>query len=219
MTAMQANHAKSERKRPRRRIGGDRSPWRESGRGYTAGSDATGHRLHKDPPWEARFWPYASQGMGHGQKYRKAVSGPILETWGGIWSGVRINTRAPQTDRFLETDPMGLHDSMNLCQAMNLNPTNFMDPMGMRIIQQYGADLIDIKKKNGKNTENKWIDSNAGFDSTNQSHLHSMLIFEAKAPREAEEESYEPNTLTVVKEPYLGVVIKYVFSRIIQLGL
>jgi len=32
--------------------------------------------------------------------------------------------------RFLQTDPMGYTDSMNLYQAFNMNPFNFTDPMG-----------------------------------------------------------------------------------------
>jgi hypothetical protein len=32
--------------------------------------------------------------------------------------------------RFLQTDPMGYQDSMNLYQAFNMNPVNFMDPFG-----------------------------------------------------------------------------------------
>jgi hypothetical protein len=32
--------------------------------------------------------------------------------------------------RFLQTDPMGYQDSLNLYQAFNMNPANFIDPMG-----------------------------------------------------------------------------------------
>ena len=33
--------------------------------------------------------------------------------------------------RFLQTDPMGYEDSLNLYQAFNQNPVNFTDPMGL----------------------------------------------------------------------------------------
>jgi hypothetical protein len=35
--------------------------------------------------------------------------------------------------RFLQTDPMGYEDSLNLYQAFNQNPVNFVDPMGEEI--------------------------------------------------------------------------------------
>ena len=36
----------------------------------------------------------------------------------------------PTMGRFLQTDPLGYQDSMNLYQGMNMNPLNFTDPMG-----------------------------------------------------------------------------------------
>jgi RHS repeat-associated protein len=36
----------------------------------------------------------------------------------------------PELARFLQTDPMGYNDSMNLYQSFNQNPVNFTDPMG-----------------------------------------------------------------------------------------
>jgi hypothetical protein len=35
--------------------------------------------------------------------------------------------------RFLSVDPMGYQDSMNLYQAFNMNPVNYVDPMGEKI--------------------------------------------------------------------------------------
>jgi hypothetical protein len=60
--------------------------------------------------------------------------------------------------RFLQTDPMGYADSMNLYQAFNMNPFNFVDPMGenkqfIEDIQGQILDLaqvIDQAKKNPK---------------------------------------------------------------------
>ncbi len=37
----------------------------------------------------------------------------------------------PELGRFLQNDPMGYHDSMNMYQAFNQNPVNFVDPMGL----------------------------------------------------------------------------------------
>jgi len=39
----------------------------------------------------------------------------------------------PIMGRFLQTDPMGYADSMNLYQGFNMNPVNFVDPMGLSI--------------------------------------------------------------------------------------
>jgi RHS repeat-associated protein len=36
----------------------------------------------------------------------------------------------PIMGRFLQTDPVGYQDSMNLYQGMNMNPGNFLDPLG-----------------------------------------------------------------------------------------
>ena len=37
----------------------------------------------------------------------------------------------PTLGRFLQTDPLGYKDSMNLYQGMNMNPVNFVDPWGL----------------------------------------------------------------------------------------
>jgi RHS repeat-associated protein len=39
----------------------------------------------------------------------------------------------PVLKRFLQTDPMGYEDSLNLYQAFNQNPVNFTDPMGKMV--------------------------------------------------------------------------------------
>jgi len=44
----------------------------------------------------------------------------------------RARTYDPQIGRFLQTDPLGYRDSMNLYQAMNMNPWGFVDPWGER---------------------------------------------------------------------------------------
>ncbi len=43
----------------------------------------------------------------------------------------RARTYDPQIGRFLQTDPMGYRDSMNLYQAMNMNGWGFVDPWGL----------------------------------------------------------------------------------------
>ncbi|MCP4154190.1 MAG: hypothetical protein GY757_41070, partial [bacterium] len=37
----------------------------------------------------------------------------------------------PELGRFLQNDPLGYQDSMNMYQAFNQNPVNFVDPMGL----------------------------------------------------------------------------------------
>ena len=39
----------------------------------------------------------------------------------------------PSLGRFLQTDPLGYQDSMNLYQGMGMNPVNFVDPWGMKV--------------------------------------------------------------------------------------
>lgn len=48
----------------------------------------------------------------------------------------------PIMGRFLQTDPMGYKDSLNLYQSFNQNPVNFVDPMGEEI-------GVRLKLKNG----------------------------------------------------------------------
>jgi len=45
----------------------------------------------------------------------------------------RARTYDPEIGRFLQTDPIGYKDSMNLYQAMNMNPWSFVDPWGLKI--------------------------------------------------------------------------------------
>jgi RHS repeat-associated protein len=43
----------------------------------------------------------------------------------------RARYYCPIMGRFLQTDPMGYQDSMNLYQGFNMNPLNFLDPWGL----------------------------------------------------------------------------------------
>jgi RHS repeat-associated protein len=49
----------------------------------------------------------------------------------------------PIMGRFISTDPMGYWDSMNLYQGFNMNPVNFVDPMGTvvnsKLVDHYGS--------------------------------------------------------------------------------
>ncbi|MCP4146435.1 MAG: RHS repeat-associated core domain-containing protein [bacterium] len=58
----------------------------------------------------------------------------------------------PVMGRFLQTAPMGYHDSMNLYQAFNNNPIYFTDPKGLtRIPPQEGLiNSIYYLKTNGR---------------------------------------------------------------------
>ncbi len=51
----------------------------------------------------------------------------------------------PVMGRFLQNDPTGYHDSMNLYQAFNMNGVNFVDPDGRLIILKIGIRLTSEK--------------------------------------------------------------------------
>jgi RHS repeat-associated protein len=50
----------------------------------------------------------------------------------------------PIMGRFLQTDPMGYADSMNLYQGFNMNPYNFVDPLGLSI-KLSGAEMVTFE--------------------------------------------------------------------------
>lgn len=50
----------------------------------------------------------------------------------------------PIMGRFLQTDPMGYQDSMNLYQAFNMNPVNFTDPFGLEPVKKQAGIVADI---------------------------------------------------------------------------
>jgi RHS repeat-associated protein len=51
----------------------------------------------------------------------------------------------PIMGRFLSVDPLGYRDSLNLYQAFNMNPVNFVDPFGERLI--FDKRYFDDKQK------------------------------------------------------------------------
>ena len=52
----------------------------------------------------------------------------------------------PSMGRFLQTDPLGYQDSMNLYQGMNMNPGNFVDPWGTEIVLPDVRELQEAHK-------------------------------------------------------------------------
>ena len=55
----------------------------------------------------------------------------------------------PSLGRFLQTDPLGYQDSMNLYQGMGMNPVNFVDPWGEKFVFQNKASekmYVDLVK-------------------------------------------------------------------------
>jgi RHS repeat-associated protein len=56
----------------------------------------------------------------------------------------------PIMGRFLQTDPMGYKDSMNLYQAFNMNPMNFLDPLGLwKRKGDWSAGRAYVKREKG----------------------------------------------------------------------
>jgi RHS repeat-associated protein len=61
----------------------------------------------------------------------------------------------PIMGRFLQTDPMGYADSMNLYQAFNMNPVNFVDSMGKELFISGDSTTLPLIKT--------WLNKIAGF--------------------------------------------------------
>ncbi len=59
----------------------------------------------------------------------------------------RARAYDPEIGRFLQTDPIGYKDSMNLYQAMNMNPWGFVDPWGEEYFIFNGNDVTIYKNK------------------------------------------------------------------------
>jgi len=64
--------------------------------------------------------------MFHGRRYDKETNLYYF----------RARYYDPIMGRFLSVDPMGYKDSMNLYQAFNQNPINFVDPFG-KVIHEW----------------------------------------------------------------------------------
>ena len=64
----------------------------------------------------------------------------------------------PSQGRFLQTDPLGYQDSMNLYQGMNMNPVNFVDPWGeIRRTKHGGVNyLADYMNEVEYSSETPW---------------------------------------------------------------
>jgi RHS repeat-associated protein len=62
----------------------------------------------------------------------------------------------PELGRFLQGDPNGYEDSLNMYQAFNQNPVNFVDPMGELIKAEYGKH--DVLKTAEFKTGKWWLD-------------------------------------------------------------
>ena len=78
-----------------------------------------------------------------------------------------------QLGRFLQTDPIGYYDSMNLYQYCGNNPINFVDPWGLYVLDQYMG----------------FIDRGSDRSNSRPRHQHPALPGQ-KGSRE------NPNTLT-----------------------
>jgi RHS repeat-associated protein len=59
----------------------------------------------------------------------------------------------PKLGRFLQTDPMGYEDSMNLYQAFNMNSVNFVDPFGEYSYKDFLVSKVADMKSRGYTEE------------------------------------------------------------------
>ena len=91
----------------------------------------------------------------------------------------------PRVGRFLQTDPLGYQDSMNLYQAFNLNPVNFVDPFGTIIYKSdYKAIRKMIKGPGGAAYAKKWVAGCPRFTYGEKVSLTLGITFGFKDPGE-----------------------------------
>jgi RHS repeat-associated protein len=111
----------------------------------------------------------------------------------------------PIMGRFLQTDPMGYRDSMNLYQAFWMNPINFTDPFGLKITEDDYRTLIKISKEQSKDAAQEWIYNNPNFDNAEKLRLGINLCLGIPDPDKIEAERYKTNWWTVMWDTIDGV--------------
>ncbi len=70
----------------------------------------------------------------------------------------------PRLGRFLQNDPMGYEDSMNMYQAFKQNLVNFVDPMGLSTDFNSFPKYAPLSKKLKKLTPMNWLNVLKGID-------------------------------------------------------
>jgi RHS repeat-associated protein len=76
--------------------------------------------------------PIATSSIGNTTLFQGREYDPELNLY-----HYRARAYDPIMGRFLQTDPMGYQDSMNLYQAFNMNPWNYLDPWGLAVINLF----------------------------------------------------------------------------------
>jgi RHS repeat-associated protein len=111
----------------------------------------------------------------------------------------------PIMGRFLQTDPMGYADSMNLYQGFNMNPINFVDPFGNEFTREQVDEIMTIRRDQGLNVAKNFIDRNRTFTNADKLALHMKLLFGVYDPEKIEAEKYKTNFWTVMGDTLDGM--------------
>ena len=123
----------------------------------------------------------------------------------------RARTYDPEIGRFLQTDPIGYKDSMNLYQAMNMNPWSFVDPWGLL---EYKWNFLGVFRWNEKEKLKKIINGKKiiyyinGNESQAPLLRRGLLVHDLDANYDTETKKYKPNFI-VIYQPFIYLVKRH----------